>query len=163
MALQDQSRWQPWFYQYVIMLIAIALAGPARPTAALNTCCLVVAATYIWSGLAKLNPRFMDNTFPWLVGPFVGAWPAPAQWLAHHLAFAAPFLECAVGVGFLTRRFRRAALFCAIGMHVAILIAIGPLGVNFNAVVWPWNVAMIAFLLILFFRRSEEPAPRDIV
>src|SRR5690349_21258256 len=26
-ALQDQSRWQPWFYQYVLMLLAIALAG----------------------------------------------------------------------------------------------------------------------------------------
>jgi hypothetical protein len=113
--------------------------------------------------LEKLNPRFMDGAFPWLVGPFVGAWPAPAQWLALHLAFVAPFLECAAGVGLLTKRFRAAALFCAIGMHAAILIAIGPLELNFNTVVWPWNVAMIAFLLILFFRRSDEPAPRDII
>jgi hypothetical protein len=162
-ALQDQSRWQPWFYQYVVMLLAIALAGPARQTAALNTCCLIVAATYIWSGLAKLNPRFMDDTFPWLVGPLVEAWPAPAQWLARHLAFVAPFLECVVGIGLLTKRFRSAAVVGAIGMHVAILIAIGPLGLDFNSVVWPWNVAMIAFLLILFVRRSEEPAPGDIV
>ena len=75
MALQDQSRWQPWFYQYVVMLLAIALAGPERQASALNTCCLIVAATYIWSGLAKLNPSFTGNTFPWLVEPFIGAWP----------------------------------------------------------------------------------------
>jgi hypothetical protein len=59
-------------------------------------------------------------------------------------------------VGLLTKRFRTAALFCAIGMHTAILIAIGRLGLNFNTVVWSWNVAMIAFLLILFFRRVSE-------
>jgi hypothetical protein len=48
-------------------------------------------------------------------------------------------------------------------MHVFILIAIGPLGRGVNAVVWPWNLAMIAFLLILFFRRTDDPAPRDII
>jgi hypothetical protein len=162
-ALQDQSRWQPWFYQYVVMLLAIALAGPERPAAALNTCCLIVAATYIWSGLAKLNPNFMGHTFPWLTGPFLAAWPAPAQWLARHLAFVAPLIECGAGVGLLTRRWRPAALFCAIAMHAFILLAIGPLGNSFNTVVWPWNLAMIAFLLILFLRRAEEPAPRDII
>jgi hypothetical protein len=162
-ALQDQSRWQPWFYQYVAMLLAIALAGPERQAAALNTCCLIVAATYIWSGLAKLNPGFTGGTFPWLVGPFLGAWPMAAQWLARHLAFVVPLIECGVGVGLLTRRLRTAALFSAIAMHVFVLIVIGPLGRNFNAVVWPWNLAMIAFLLILFFRRTEEPAPQDII
>jgi hypothetical protein len=45
---------------------------------------------------------------------------------------------------------------------------IGPLGRGFNAVVWPWNFAMIAFLLILFLRRpafgrNEEPGPRDMI
>ena len=48
-------------------------------------------------------------------------------------------------------------------MHLFILIAIGPLGRNFNVVVWPWNLAMIAFLLILFFRRTDEPTLHDIV
>lgn len=162
-ALQDQSRWQPWFYQYVLMLLAIALAGSGRQEAALNTCRLIVAATYIWSGLAKLNPSFMSDTYPWLVDPLVKAWPAPAQWLVHHLAFLAPLLECAAGAGLLTTRFRRAALFFAIAMHVFILITIGPLGYRFNVIVWPWNLAMIVFLLILFFRRTEEPAARDII
>jgi hypothetical protein len=162
-ALQDQSRWQPWFYQYVAMLLAIALAGQKRQADALNTCCLIVATTYIWSGVAKLNPGFTNDTFPWLVEPFISAWPAPAQWLARHLAFVAPLIECGLGFGLLIRRCRSAALFCAAVMHLFILVAIGPLGHNFNAVVWPWNLAMIAFLLILFFRRGEEPAPRDII
>src|SRR5580700_5779658 len=34
-ALFDQSRWQPWFYQYIVMLIAVGFCSGA---AALNTC-----------------------------------------------------------------------------------------------------------------------------
>jgi hypothetical protein len=162
-ALQDQSRWQPWFYQYTVMLLVIALAGPARQAAAINTCCLIVAATYIWSGLAKLNPGFIEGIFPSLMEPFMGGRLAPPQWLVQDLAPAAPLVEFGVGIGLLTRRFREPAVFCAIAMHVFVLIAIGPLGSRFNAVVWPWNIAMIAFLLILFFRRDPAPELQEIL
>lgn len=179
LALQDQSRWQPWFYQYVLMLLAIALAGSDRQAAALNTCCLIVAATYIWSGLAKLNPNFSTAIFPAFVEPFVARTSAPAPPLIHGLthelthvlthglvrglAFVTAVLECATGFGLLIRRFRPAALYCAISMHVSILLVLGPVGRRFNVVIWPWNLAMIVFLLILFFRRGEQPALRDIV
>lgn len=161
--LQDQSRLQPWFYQYALMLLAIALAGPDRPAATLNTCCLIVSATYVWSGLAKLNPNFLDDTFPFLLKPFIGAQPGVAQWLVRHLAFLAPLLECAAGIGLLIRRVRPLAVLAAIAMHIFILVTIGPLGRGLNVVVWPWNVAMIAFVLILFYRRTDDPGPRDIV
>jgi hypothetical protein len=163
LAVQDQSRWQPWFYQYILMLLALALGGEDTPGPVLNTCCLILAATYFWSGLAKLNPRFITGVFPHLVDPFLGTNSSFAQWTASHLWFTAPLFECAAGIGLLTRRSRPVALVCAIAMHVFILIAIGPLGHGFNAVVWPWNLAMIAFLLILFFRRAEQPSLRDIV
>jgi hypothetical protein len=163
LALQDQSRWQPWFYQYVVMLLVIALAGSERQTAALNTCCLIIAATYIWSGLAKLNPSFSTVIFPAFVEPFAARGLRLEPWLVRDLAFATSIFECAVGVGLLIKRWRRAAVVCAIAMHVSILMVLGPLGRGFNAVIWPWNLAMIAFLLILFFRREGESAFRDIV
>ena len=80
----------------------------------------------LWSGLAKLNPNFIDNFFPALVIPVVGAKPGPAQWVIHDLGFVAPLFECAPGVGLLMRRFRNAAVCSAIAMHVFILIALGP-------------------------------------
>jgi hypothetical protein len=162
-ALQDQSRWQPWFYQYVVMLLAIALAGPERESEALDTCCLIVAATYLWSGLAKLNPNFTGTTFPRLVSPLVGTLPSPVVWFILRLAFVAPLIECGAGIGLLFRRWRTAAVCGAIAMHIFVLVTIGPLGLRSNSVVWPWNLAMIAFLLILFLRRAGEPAARDIV
>lgn len=163
LALQDQSRWQPWFYQYVLMLLAIALAGARGQTVALNTCSLIVATTYIWSGISKLNPHFMSYTFPWLMGPFIGHWPAAFQRLILHLALVVPCLECATGAGLLLRRFRPAALVAAIAFHIFVLIAIGPLGRNFNVVVWPWNLFMMAFLCLLFLRRTDAPALRDLI
>jgi hypothetical protein len=162
LALQDQSRWQPWFYQYVMMLAAIGLAGGGRHQAAINTCCLIVAATYIWSGFAKLNPSFATVIFPAFVEPFVRRGFSPAPWLVRDLAILTPILESITGVGLLFRRSRKVALFGAIAMHVFILMILGPFGRGFNPVIWPWNLAMIAFLLILFVRRGEGPATRDI-
>jgi hypothetical protein len=104
LAVQDQSRWQPWFYQYGPMLLAIALAGPARQDSASNTCRLIVIATYIWSGLAKLNPVFQEEMFPWLIGPLVRAWPVPMQPF-QHLPFLGPVIEIVSGVGLLTCAF----------------------------------------------------------
>lgn len=163
LCMQDQSRWQPWFYQYALMLLAIALAGPKRETTALNTCCLIVAATYIWSGLSKINPVFLDKTFPWLLEPFLGSVPAAVYQLLNRLAWIAPLIEFMAGLGLLTRRFRSAAIAGLIGMHIFVLIAIGPLGRNLNSVVWPWNLAMCAFLLILYFRRTDAPSLPEIV
>ena len=145
-AIQDQTRWQPWFYQYLVMLLAIALAGAAIPEAAMKTCRLIVAATYIWSGLAKLNPHFAAEVFPWLIEPLR---------LPVAFAFLSALAEFGIGVALLSQRFRRPALWCAIAMHIFILLSIGPFGHRINFVVWPWNLAMIAFLLILF--RTNTP------
>jgi hypothetical protein len=143
-ALFDQSRWQPWFYQYLIMLIAVGLGGGA-----LNTCRLVMACTYFWSGLQKTNGDFIHNVFPYMTGS-MGA-------ILNPLAFLAPLIEVAIGVGLLTRRFRTYAIYAAIAMHAFILLAIGPFGQSSNNVVWPWNIAMICFVIILFWQSDVSP------
>ena len=35
-------------------------------------------------------------------------------------------------------------------MHCFVLLILSPFGHNYNPVVWPWNIAMIAFNIILF-------------
>jgi hypothetical protein len=144
LVLQDQSRLQPWFYQYVLMLLAIGFAGD--DASGRNTCRFIVLAVYVWSGLSKFNPAFANGTF-------TRAWP-------HYVAYTVPLLEYSVGIALLSNGFRKAALIAAAGMHAYILWTIGPFGENYNTVVWPWNVAMIAFLLILF---RDTAAPRDII
>jgi hypothetical protein len=76
--LLDQTRWQPWVFQYSILLAMLALfswksddtAGQQRT---LNIARLVIASTYVLSGLQKLNSNFIDVDFPWVVGPITKA------------------------------------------------------------------------------------------
>jgi hypothetical protein len=44
-------------------------------------------------------------------------------------------------------------------MHAFILVAVGPFGLSYNPVVWPWNVAMMAIILVLFRRARDVSAP----
>ncbi len=157
LALWDQNRWQPWFYQYLFMLAA--LAWPSRRPAAgedepgLNACRFFVAATYVWSGVQKLNAGFSGDVFPWLVRPVLAALHAepPSEWVAA-AAWGSAVLETLIGVGLIVRPLRRVAVPLAVAMHALLLIVLSPLGHNWNSVVWPWNVVMALLVLLLFGR-----------
>jgi hypothetical protein len=163
-ALFDQSRWQPWFYQYLVMLAAVGLYDRDRGdyddihNPALNACRLVVVCTYFWSGLQKTNSYFILHIFPYLMQPLMGHVPPAIRPIMNSLGTIAPFAEAALGIGLLTRRFRTFAIFGACGMHAFILLAIGPFGKSLNNVVWPWNLAMLCFLAILFWQRPQLSA-----
>jgi hypothetical protein len=164
--LLDQTRWQPWVFLYGFLLATLALfswnsedvAGRKR---ALNIARLMVAGTYLLSGLQKINLNFMQNDFPWIVSPITAVVPAAAPAL-HWLGIAAPFIQVAFAVGLLTRRFRRISLIAAVSMHLFILGMFGPLGLDWNNIIWPWTAAM-AVLDIILFAGKQEFSWRDIV
>jgi hypothetical protein len=120
----------------------------------LNVTRLVVACTYIFSGLQKLNLNFVENDFPWLIQPITNLFPSTTS-LLRVFGMIVPFVQVAFGVGLLTKRFRSASLIVAIAMHVFILAMFGPLGLDWNDVVWPWTAAMAIFDIILFANESE--------
>ncbi len=157
--LCDQSRWQPWCYQYLFMLLALACyswrAGePGREAEAaaaaetLDACRLIVIGVYLWSGLHKINPAFIRELFPALLEPYVRYLPETLRATAYWLAPLVPLAEVGVGVGLLSRRYRSRAICLALALHVFILLLFIP--VRRNVVVWPWNVAMACFAVILF-------------
>ncbi len=152
LALLDQSRWQPWFYQYLFMLIAVGLG---RETAALNTCRLIVVSIYFWSGLQKAHSHFTGDVFPWLMEPAARFLPSGITPFVSKFGIIVPIVEVALALGLLTRRFRNAAVLISIMTHALIMLSIGPLGHNANTVVWPWNIAMAAFVFILFWRADD--------
>ena len=157
----DQSTWQPYFYQYFFMLLSLVFAArqagedDAKDAAVLASDRLLVASIYVWSGLSKFNHRFLHHAIGALspaLAPLI-----PDRYVPW-LALVMPVVETGIGIGLLCRRSRRLAMFLAIGMHASILLAIGPLGRDYNRVVWPWNVVMI-FLLVVLFRTREGPDP----
>lgn len=151
--LWDQTRWQPWVYQYLALLAAVGTARRGDPDSAaraLNVCRLVVAATYFWSGIQKLNVSFATDMFPWVMAPLLHLLPElPAGW-AEALAWGAAGVECGLGVGLLVPRLRVAAVPGVVGMHAALLFCLGPTGHDWNSVVWPWNAALAVLVVLLF-------------
>jgi hypothetical protein len=155
LVLWDQTRLQPWLYQGALLLGAFALSD--RPRSAVQ---LVLAATYFWSGVSKLNPDFGQGVLPWAVAAAGTRASLPVEWLAP-LGMAVGVLEAAIGVALLLPRVRRAAAVAAAAMHGLLLLALGPLGHGWNPVVWPWNLGMVALVLLLFW--DEADASRRIL
>jgi hypothetical protein len=158
-SLWDQTRWQPWFYQSLFMFAALACgAAPDNAElneASLNACRLIIACTYFWSGLQKLNWNFAHDAFPWLMAPLLKHLPESCHQFIGGSAWAAAITECAIGLGLLVWPLRPLAVIGALGMHLLILYCMGPLGRGWNTVVWPWNVAMVVFVVILFSRTRQ--------
>jgi hypothetical protein len=158
LCLSDQSRVQPWFYQYVVMLAAFALylwngADENHQRVLLNTCRVIIAASYFWSGLQKLGVGFIDQIFPSLINPYLNFIVGTINLVPRPLIVLVPLLEIAIGIGLMTRRFRNLSVLLAFMTHVLILGLLIPL--KRNSVVWPWNIAMAALAFILFWRASD--------
>src|SRR5262249_15143519 len=111
-SLWDQSRWQPWFYQYLWMLATIAVLR-RKPEDALDASRLILAAVYFWSGVHKFNSGFLNEAFPWMIEPF------PLLRSLARVAIVVPVIETAIGVG-LMFAFRRVAVIAALAMHAFI-------------------------------------------
>lgn len=153
--LFDESRLQPWFYQYLFMMLALAAYrwgdGDAREP--LRACALVVACVYFWSGVQKLNPQFFAEVLPSLAAPYLVRLPASFARAVTPLGILIPLTEICAGVLLLTRRWRRAGVVLALITHAVVLLTFVPF--RRNNVIWPWNVAAAVFVLILFRRGAH--------
>jgi hypothetical protein len=165
LSMWDQTRWQPWFYQYFFMLAAIGLYAWRAPEvrnyqAALNACRLIVIFTYLWSGLQKLNANFVRETWPDIAGSMLRFLPEAVKKLPPFFILLIPLLEISVGLGLVTRKYRNVSVVLAIATHIVVLLLLISSGEN--TVVWPWNIAMVFFVLILFWQ-DKEISPRKVL
>jgi hypothetical protein len=158
LAVEDQSRWQPWFYQYVVMLAALAVARDGDDASAAWRAVLV--GLYLWGGIQKLNSTFMTHVFPWLVEPVTKVSPSGLDGMLLGGWMVVPALEIAVAAGLLVSRVRNAAVVAAIAIHGVVLGLLGPLGHGSNVVVWPWNLALAALVALLFWNSGDTAGLR---
>jgi hypothetical protein len=157
LALWDQTRWQPWFYQYLgmFLILAFALRRPLseeRVAAGLDACRLLVASIYFWSGLQKLNYTFVHDVHPYLLEPLESTLPDSWWPIAQQAGEYVPYIEAGLGVALLIRPLSFMAVPLILGMHGFILRVLGPWGHDWNSIVWPWNLAMMCFVPILFWQ-----------
>lgn len=145
-ALADQTRWQPWFYQYMVMLGLLAAAGINRSRESLDACCIVMSFTYFWSGLQKLNTAFCVALVPWLfrVQPELG----------YVIGIPSALIETAFGVLLLIPKTRKLACAAVCIMHLTLLELL--YSHSWNSAVWPWNILMCALAISLFWFNKDS-------
>lgn len=133
--LTDLNRLQPWLYFYALVLLAAGFADKNQRMAVT----LILSAVYVWGGLNKLNPYFIDDNWLFLTDAF-----AFTRNLGKIKAtgYAAALMETMLGIGLLFLRTRQIAAIFIIFFHGMIILALSPLGLNWNTVVIPWNAAM---------------------
>lgn len=151
--LLDQMRWQPWEYQYLITLILFVLSkGNKKQFVLLLT--FILACTYIFSGLHKFSGGFLYNLWDKMVLDRFLKLPVERikDPLLHYSGLVFALIEVFIGFGILFFSNKKFNYALAIAMHLIIIIVFGPWGVSHNLIIIPWNLAMIAMLVVLFLQ-----------
>ncbi|UEG48794.1 hypothetical protein LK994_09110 [Ferruginibacter lapsinanis] len=64
-------------------------------------------------------------------------------------------IEVALGIGLLIKRFRKVSLILLIVMHIIILGVFGPVGLNYDHIIWPWNLSMLGYLIFFTVKNNN--------
>lgn len=154
----DQTRLQPWVYQYLLILFVIALQG--RPDndgrsakQRLPILQVVVAMFYFWGGVQKLNYSFCHDVVPQLLTPLRN-FLTLTETQTSALGVGVASVETFVGCGLLIRRTRNLCVGLALAMHATLLVLLIAKGLN--SVVWPWNAALMLAVPSLFWRSDAS-------
>jgi hypothetical protein len=151
--LADQNRWQPWQYQYLFMLGVHVFVGSENQRR--FGWQFILIGTYFFSALWKFHSAFIYEVWlgfilkRWLHIYDIPSWAFRAGYLLPLAEIFAVMLLCYGPL-------RRIGVWMLIGMHGFVLLMMGPLGLNVNYVLWPWNLSMIVLLFLLFQHRGIE-------
>ncbi len=163
-ALQDQMRWQPWFYQYALMLLPFAFVDHLKSEedgeAVIGIQQTIIIMIYVWGGINKCHSGFLsvyNNSLMAPVYEMVGKGAIGS--LLGGFGYLIPPIEILTGIGLFFRKTRLWGIIAATLTHLTILLLLGPIkGYISNPVVWPWNVVMLAMVFCLFFKTDTKPS-----
>lgn len=146
LALVDQNRLQPYFYQSFLTILAIVIFPKnANTKAILYTVILVFFATYFWSGIQKLNGEFYIQWLSALNKHFSFL----PKWFLIGFTYAVTWLEASMGIMLLFNKTRKFSVGFIIGMHAIIVFLLFYLGYGYNVV--PWNFQNMFSVFVLFW------------
>jgi len=159
--LDDQNRLQPWFFNYLLVLLVLLcyrhrVDDPNNYITVFISLQLLVSLIYIYSGIQKLNSNFHSETYAWFIEPLSHSISERQQANLMRFGVLVPYIEICIGIGLLIRQLRFIIVPLVVIMHVFILCMIGPFGKSYNYVVWPWNLVMIVLCLLLFAGQTKE-------
>ncbi len=155
---QDQHRFQPWTYQYLV--IGVLLAGLPSGTA-LHLVRWWYVSVYLHSGLSKLDVSFVNElgslflqTAARPFGLTTQSWPLATRLAA---TLAMPAGEIVIAFALLWPKTRRLGIAGAIALHAILIGILGPLGLKHSTIVLVWNLAMMIEVPLVFGVDATRP------
>ena len=157
----NQHRLQAWIWQ--LLLFGLLFANCPASTA-WRWAQWLVASIYVHSALGKFDHSFL-HTLGVQFGEVIFQWlPIESPSNLPTWAVAFPAGELAAGLLLLAPgRWKRGGVVIAVGMHLSLLLILGPLGLNHHLAVLLWNVFFLIVTPTLFLepelKRSGESGP----
>jgi hypothetical protein len=146
----DQHRFQPWAYQ-LWLFAAIGLGCDCKRLILVRW---LVVSIYFHSAVGKFDFEFLHSVGQQMLGAmlkFIGQdVSALPDWLRLVLVLTFPVTELAIAVGLAFPKTRRIAGVLAMGLHLMLILTLGPLGLNHRAGVLLWNVQFAVQAYLLF-------------
>ncbi len=162
----DQHRLQPWAWQFFLLAVLLSLADD---TTARRGWRWLVIGIYFWSAVSKLDYTFCHEQGPALLGGLkqaMGLRGVPNRWsegLDVCGSFGIALGELSVAMLLAWPRARWLGLWTATLMHLALLAALGPFGLNHSLGVLLWNVFFLVQNWLLFGEAPPRPSSGETV
>lgn len=162
--LLDQHRLQPWAWLALLIAVSLLFMSADRSIVWLR---VLVIGVYLHSGLSKLDYSFLHTHGPELIDALLAPFDLTLEKLngtaKAFITMLLPAGELLIAFGLWTRRFRRPAIWLSILMHVLLLLALGPWGLNHKPAVLVWNVQFIVQNVLLFGRARTADESSDVI
>lgn len=142
----DFNKAQPYYYMVWILLICDVLSF--KHSAAGYTIA-VLACMYVWAGIQKYNIYFFDYGLDYMVLDLPNYIKSSAKGIFSLL----PFLEIILGLALLFKKSRVVAHYFLLVMHLGVIIYL--ISIDYNYIVWPWNIALALINLKLINENAE--------
>ena len=153
--LPDINRWQPWQYLYLTLLFVLMIFHKNK--ALIQTAiAFILWSTYFFSGVFKFNGGFLSSIWEKMILiQFLHLPHAFARMsFVHYVGLLIPVIEVLGAVLLLFASTQKKGATILIVTHIFNLIFLGPIGINYNHVVWPWNAVMMVLLYLVYFRKD---------
>ena len=145
LVIDDINRLQTYYYQYLAMLVCLSVLKKEGEINQASALYLIMVGIYFHSGLTKLNTNFIHYVFPNMLYAFhyvsLESW-QNSSW--QFIAYSIPLGEMILAILILLPKTRKISLYAALVLHLGILFSIGPWGLDWNPIVWIWNLSMMA-------------------
>lgn len=152
----NQHCLQPWHWLYLILLVYQLM--PARQSLVWMLCRLL-PCIYIFAAVSRFGPGIdvgMSRQIMVALRHLSGLRTvATDSQVVTWMCILAATAETVIGVLLLVPRMHRIGMMSAVIMHVILMATLGPVGLRQHAAVVIWNSFLAAWVILLYWRRSD--------